>query len=401
MELGDNAVDNIPVERPALMTILDSHTIDLLRAAALSSAEARRARTIEVAGQIQRWDAVMLAAEAHGVLPLLYTELARDRNAVPADVLIEMRNEFERNAFHCLANAAELIEILQLCEAAGISVMPFKGVTLAAQVYRDITLRRAGDLDLLIFERDLPRATALLNQRGYQRKAGLLPDDCGEVFEHGFVREGDGIVTEPRWRLEMSDPTLSRVRFRRDLGMEWVWPHRDWTEVAGAQVPTLSAEHTVLMVCMHGSKHLWSRLIWVIDVARALKLSLDWNLLMREAKRTGLRTALALGVLLAHRVTGVELPALALEQCSRNREAAKLAAHFEESVLARPGERPEGMLPYNVRLMETRDRLELLLSQRTFRPNQLDRAAIKLPKQLQFLYYVVRPLRILLDRRAR
>ena len=78
-----------------------------------------------------------------------------------------------------------------------------------------------------------------------------------------------------------------------------------------------------------------------------------------------------------------------------------MAVYFSENLLKSPGARPSGMLPYNIRLMENRDRLKLLVSHRTFRPNQLDRAFIKLPRSLHFLYYVVRPIRILVDRSAR
>ena len=67
------------------------------------------------------------------------------------------RIEFEHNAFHCLTNAAELLEVLNAFEKAGIAAMPFKGVVLGAAAYGDMTARTAGDLDLLIYYRDLMR----------------------------------------------------------------------------------------------------------------------------------------------------------------------------------------------------------------------------------------------------
>lgn len=384
------------------MTVLNEETIGLLRAAVLSDPDQRSAQIARLARETHGWDAAIDAADRHGILPILYSELVKNQVSISPRALMHAQREFERNAFHCFANTAELLEILNSFEQTGISAMPFKGVVLASDLYGDKTLRRAGDLDLLIFRRDLEKATELLIERGYERTAGVFPDDCGEIYEHAFVRASDGMVVELRWRLEMSHPNLSRVRFNRDLGMEWVWPHRGGVVLAGKQVPTLSPEHTLLMLCMHGSKHLWSRLTWVVDVARALAVrSLDWDKAHREAKRTGLRTALALGALLAHKMTAVPLPRPVLESCLRNGTASELAAFFNDNLLKSPGQRPTGILPYNIRLMEVGDRLRLLVSERTFRPNALDRAFIKLPKGLESLYYLVRPLRILVDRSAR
>ena len=111
------------------------------------------------------------------------------------------------------------------------------------------------------------------------------------------------MVLELRWRLELTQP-----RFKRNLGMDWVWPRRRTAMLAGAEVPDMSPEITLLMLCMHGSKHVWSRLIWICDVAQLLVSSpdLDWKEVTREANQSGLWRSLALGVLLAHRFAGAE-----------------------------------------------------------------------------------------------
>jgi hypothetical protein len=122
---------------------------------------------------------------------------------------------------------------------------------------------------------------------------------------------------------------------------------------------------------------------------------------MREAKRSGLWRALSLGVLLAHRVTGAQVPEIALRRFERDRAACRLARHFEETLFDAPGSAPAGRSPYNVELLGFRDRMRLLLSLKFLQPNERDRAAFPLPKPLHALYYFVRPLRMLLDRSAR
>ena len=90
--------------------------------------------------------------------------------------------------------------------------------------------------------------------------------------------------------------------------MDWVWDQRGTVTLAGAKVPNLDPVSSLLVLCMHGSKHAWSRWMWVCDVARLIESQpgLDWVAARREARRVGLWRCLALGVLLAWRGAGSE-----------------------------------------------------------------------------------------------
>ena len=62
---------------------------------------------------------------------------------------------------------------------------------------------------------------------------------------------------------------------------------------------------------------------------------------------------------------------------------------------------PKGLVPYELRLLGWRDQIGLLLSLELVRPSKRDRALINLPKWLDGLYYLIRPIRILVDRSQR
>ena len=94
-------------------------------------------------------------AREHGILPILHSRLEEFPNCIPSEVLQRIRREFERNAFHCMTNTEELLQVLSAFEQARIVAMPFKGVVLGASAYGDMTMRTAGDLDLLIRYPDL------------------------------------------------------------------------------------------------------------------------------------------------------------------------------------------------------------------------------------------------------
>ena len=376
----------------------DCESCELLRAIARST-DAAQIRSL--AFNVRDWDSLLSLAQEHRVLPLLFSRLADMAPAVPIIVQERLRAEYDRNMFHNLANVVELIAVLKALEHEMIPAMPFKGVVLAASTYHELTTRPAGDLDVLVHYRDLVRATAVLLERGYELKTPVHADGTPAVpdyYEYHFERQRDGMVIELRWRLELTQP-----RFRHNLGIEWVWTRRRTTLLAGAKVPDMSPEITLLVLCMHGSKHVWSRLIWICDVAQLLASSpdLDWKEVIYEAKKSGLCRTLALGVLLAHRVVGATVPQAVLRRFESDSPACNLAQHIQENLFDAPGSTPMGRVPYSIRLLGFHDRVRWLLSLDFLRPNERDREALSLPKSLHALYYLIRPFRVFWDRSAR
>jgi len=380
----------------------DQASCQLLRAMVRRNASADFVGLSELIENVQEWDSLITLALEHGVLPLLFSWLSDLALTIPLEAQQRLRREYERNVFHSLANTAELVGLLKTFDSVEIAAMPLKGLVLAASAYGDLTIRPAGDVDILIYLRHLEKATEILLQRGFEIKRGALVDgklqDPNSTYEFHFERQTDGMIVELCWRLE-----LTWSRFTRSRDMDWLWPRRRTVVLAGAEVPNLDPEATLLVLCMHGSRHVWSRLIWIYDVAQLLDShpTLDWKEVTDEAKRLGLVRSLALGVLLANRVVGISVPQTILERFESDRTASNLAQHIESNLFDAPGQPPKGRMPYSIQLLGPSDRLRLLFSPEALRPNDRDRASIALPKSLRVLYYLVRPIRLLFDRSAR
>lgn len=339
---------------------VDCGSVELLRGLARSAGAEEMRR---LAGGVGDWASLLQMGMDHRVLPMLYLRLG-DMGVVPPAVQERLRAEYERNVFHSLANAAELIAVLKALEEEGIRAMPFKGVVLAASIYSDLTARSAGDVDVLIDFKDLKRAAAVLVRRGFELNTvvgvnGILAD--GYEYEYHFDRQTDGMVVELCWTMQLG-------RFMRKLGIDCAWPGRRTTMLAGAEVMDMSVEMTLLMLCVHGSKHVWSRLIWTCDVAQLLASSpgLDWDEVTREAKRLGLRRCLAVGLMLVHRVAGAKVPEELLSDFEKDATACRLAGHFAARMFDDPWITP-GRLPYRIQMIDLRDRVRLLWSPRLLR----------------------------------
>jgi len=377
---------------------VNRESCELLRAIARSSDAEQMHR---LALNVHNWDSLFNLAQQHRMSSMLFLRLVDMGTAVPPAVQKRIRAEYERNMFHNLANAVELIAVLKAFERESIPAMPFKGVVLAASVYRDLTTRPAGDLDLLINYEHLTRATTILLNRGYELHSPTLADGTpaiADYYEYHFERSADGMVFELRWRLELTQP-----RFHRNLGMDWIWPKRKVAVLAGAEVPDIDREILLLILCMHGSKHAWSRLIWICDIAQLLRSSpeLDWKEVLDEGSKQGLSRVLTLGILLAHLIANAPVPETILQRFETDVTARSLAQYFDENLFEAPGSTPQGRVPYHLQLLDTRDRLRFFFSFNSLRPNERDKAVLLLPKPLYPFYFLIRPFRLLRDRSAR
>lgn len=315
-----------------------------------------------LAENIRDWDSFLYLTEEHRVLPMVYARLRESSVAVPAAIEKRLRAGYECNALQCVINAAELIAILTAMERETIPALPYKGIVLAASVYLDLTARPAGDLDLLVHQQHLAQASEVLFARGFSRLTPIHADGTPMIpnlHEYQFERSSDGMQLELRWKLDFGHPG-----FTRNLGMEWMWPSGGSVNLSGAEVPNLSPELTLLVLCMHGSKHGWRRLVWILDVAQLLLSfpTLDWSEVIREGRKSGLSRTLALGVLLAHRVLGATVPENLLHRFASDSAISTLAQDIEEALFDFSSNVPENRTGYKVQLMEFRDRIRYLFS---------------------------------------
>jgi hypothetical protein len=259
------------------------------------------------------WDRLYRLASRHRLLQFVYRHL---NTLEPGAIPIAFRQHALANIRYSLQRAGEVLQLIQAFQSADILAVPYKGPALSAQLYGDATLRTSRDLDVLVRRQDALRAHALLRKLGYRPET--LQGEAEEAFRlrsrysETFLKDGSFRV-ELHWAFTNQD-----VGF--PLELDALSPRLEKIALGGGEVPTFGAEDLLLILCVHGAKHRWSRLEWITGVAELVRASsLDWEGVLRRARKLGSLRMLLLGIALAHDVYYVELPDEVLRELRSDR----------------------------------------------------------------------------------
>lgn len=339
------------------------------------------------------WDYVVALAYAHGLLPLLNHHLS-NIDLVPAHVLSRLKRESVANSQNVLHLVGKQLLIHKLFKEHRIPIAIFKGPLLAQMAYGEMSLRQAGDIDLLINRGDFAQARQLLESLGYEMTPRLTPTQLASHLnnhcEIQFMRDEWLTVVDLHW-------DLAPRSFVFGVKADEVMSRLQSVSLAGIAVETFGAEDLLLYQAMHGAKHLWRRLEWISCLAEWLRAtsSIDWDTLIDRAANAHATRILALGLRLVEQFSDVPVPPRVLTSVDPNKTMQRMAAQIGTQVFTTfgPAESTETNL-YNLRIMD-RKRDALISTLRSiFIPTLPDWQSLALPASLNSLYYVYRPLRL-------
>lgn len=344
------------------------------------------------------WPNLLSTARWHGIVPLVYETLSQRSSELPENAWSNLQREFRQNATNSFLYAAELVRLTNHLKKQGIPTIAFKGPTLAVSLYGKLSLRTVRDLDLLVPRDQLDLALESLRVCGYQPVSGLggaPPRVSGNSRKHILLfHESLGFNVELHW-------VLTERSFAFPLRFEQLWAERCAVSVMGQPVATLSREHTLFMMCAHGTSHCWWSLKWICDIAQAVLAfpRLDWNRVMTRARASGCHRMLSVGLALASDVCGVKLPG-ELEPSVTSEKVRAICRDAQRRLFAE--REPPINLERTLILVRSRervlDRLRILLRfiGPELKPNARDRALVSLPGRLRVLYFPFRLVRIML-----
>jgi len=331
------------------------------------------------------WDYLFATAQAHGLLPLLHKHLSGAD--VPSHFLSRLKRESVANSQNVLHLVAKQLHVYKLFKENNIPVTLFKGPLLAQMAYGEISLRQAGDIDLLINRAHFDQARVLLESLGYEMSPRLTPAQLASHLnnhcELQFMRDEWFTVVDLHW-------DLAPRSFVFKLHGEEVMSRLQSVTLAGTTVETFGAEDLVLYLSMHGAKHLWRRLEWIASLAECIRATphLNWDLLVERAEQAHATRMLALGLRLVEKFSDVHIP---LADCGMQQVADQV--HDQLFNTFGWADSTETNL-YNLRIMDRKRDALVSVLRAIFVPTLPDWQALALPAPLHSLYYAFRPLRL-------
>jgi len=342
------------------------------------------------------WDYLFVFARRHGVLQLLYFQLQQcAADLIPPDQLQRLQKYFQENSARNVVLAAELRRLIELLESKGIEAVPYKGPVLALFAYGNLTLRRFVDLDVLVRREQANGAIDLLLTDGYEfsKPLSLSQRELLLRTQHNLqLRRDMGQLI-----VELHSEVASNL-FASSVQADDLWSSLSEIKLNQTNIKTLAVEDLIFSLCVHGSRHLWERLLWICDIGWIVaRHQVNWSKLLDRARSTQSERMFLLGLYLSGNLLGVRFPELVHKEFENDVALEGLATGLlkalfgrAEHVSATRGE----IFRFNWQIRKEWSARARYLRY-ALNPTDRDVDAMTLPRALWFGYYVTRPIRLL------
>lgn len=264
----------------------------------------RLGSTLDAAG----WDRVAALAQRNGMENLLFTHVSAAGlgPSLPEPTALRLRERY--GALTLLTRRLEQRQdaLLAQLTSAGVAAIPLKGPRLARRFYGGVTLRPVNDIDLLMHADDAPRWSEAFQAAGFQpiNDLGDLKGGHALRFREALFFDASGLHVEAHLAL-CRLPAYHRA-------FDHAWERARPVTVNGVTALGLDPDDELRYLCMHyAAQHHGSRLIWLVDVAEALRARgdrLDWERLVEETVALRIAAPVAITLLRAQALLDAPVP---------------------------------------------------------------------------------------------
>lgn len=206
--------------------------------------------------------AYLAAVERHRLV--VFLALHQARLDVPPELARGIRESARRERIATLGMARALHQATDALRAAGVRVLSFKGLALAAQAHGDFAARGSGDLDLLVAPSEVAGARAALAGAGWTPDSSYPTPGPTWAWRHTMrnyyeiALHGSGLSIDLHWHLGLARSGAP--------SFDTLWNRRTSVLVGGRDVATLSVADAWRHSAMHAAKDEWASLRSLVDV---------------------------------------------------------------------------------------------------------------------------------------
>jgi hypothetical protein len=291
---------------------------------------------------------------------------------------------------------SELIKVSNLLEENGIKSIAFKGPTLSQMAYGDVISRQYVDLDVLVDESLLKDAQKILEVNNYLPRYDLeeyqkenLKD---VVHDISMINKSNGINIELHW-------TLSSGEFFIDLEkLEYMSDTKKYN-LLNHDINIFTNEKLFIYLCVHGYKHLWERIEWLVDIYYLIsKENIDLEKVVEISKSVNADRIVLSTLIICQKMFDLKIE-FKLNYIKDKKLIYKSYTFYEilikrYSFVKSKNNNREISYEQFYMLKSFNNRIKYIKS--FFIPTQKDLEIIKLPKYFYFIYYLFRPINIII-----
>lgn len=178
-----------------------------------------------------------------------------------------------------------------------------KGVVLSSQIYSDIGIRECRDIDLLIDEKDIQFAHKIIINQNFQlREYNKLENKTYRKYFHhvSYWNPAKKVMLELHWR---------------PFSIESFFLEKNYSKistkisVSNHELSVLKNEYNLIYLCIHGALHMFSELIWLLDITKFINTQdIDWNKIQQISKEWKIERPINLSIYLASYICNSTIP---------------------------------------------------------------------------------------------
>ncbi|USY56165.1 nucleotidyltransferase family protein [Bacillus sp. 1780r2a1] len=334
-------------------------------------------------GQLQNidWRLFLDLVHHHRCQPIIYLKLKdMPQTIVPLEIIQALQQTYTKNTFKMLQLSGEMEQISKLFAENEVKTLFLKGPALAHHLYGDISLRTSKDLDVLVRETDLDKVDALLLASGYVKDGApsLLNGTKRKTHHVEYVHSQKKIQIEIHWRLH--NPPVKEPSF------DELWQRKSRSALTSSPVFFLGEEDLFLHLVVHGARHGWFRLRWLVDMDKVFQKKLDYQQVKVLMKKLGYAHLVGQAMILSSQLlnTPVNKELKATTEGSRPTKLAEKAY-----VYICDSKEITSIISYLLSLKSPVQKVGYLMT--VAYPSYKDAKLLPLPKPLHFLYFLLRP----------
>ena len=365
---------------------------------------------------------VQLLSRLHRIRPVVYRILLSTN--ISEELKISLKNELHSITLQNFEIAKETERIVKKLTIVGITAIPYKGVAYSKQFYGDISMRESTDIDLAIDASDLLAIKPQFEEDGYAIAPGMEnpvkasttyytenKDLCFDkvTSNHQFHVELHWMVTHPRYQ---APTNLNKINIAETVESELGGTSLRFLE------PTEHLRATLLHHLLHDGMEYLKLLVDITQAQMAIRSSpqeaeklnnQDVKITLLNKKIAELGQHYHVAPILQEIKELFGIGQISGIQTKNSIKKSVIDYCLQSNIGRYQRHRPLSLLGHYIRSLHNRvrfiknkkdqHRFQISYIHSLIKPGLGEREWIPLPQFLHGLYYLIRPVRILLRRK--